>query len=349
MTNEVRLTSLVQGGGCARKVPAETLLEALRGLPVITHPWADPRPGPMDDAAVLAPDGYGRSLVATIDIITPIVDDARTWGAIAGTNAISDVYAMGGEPQFALAFVGLPLEVAGNETMHAVMAGLHDACARARCAIVGGHSMLDAEPKCGLAVIGTVAPERVWAQGGARAGDVLVLTKALGTGIVSQAIKKGLASEALAAAAIAQMTRLNDVACAVGHEVSAHAATDVTGYGLLGHLRHVAEASKLRAVVRASAVPLLDGVVGLARQDVVPGGSRRNLKYAERVTRFADEVEDVMRLVLADAQTSGGLLLAVPPDRADEAVRSLRARGDLPAGVIGELRETTEPGIDVEA
>jgi selenide,water dikinase len=275
-------------------------------------------------------------MVVTMDVITPIVDDARAFGTIAACNSISDVYAMGGRPEVALTFLGLPTEVLGDEIVGEVLEGVHELCARAKCAIVGGHTMKDSEPKCGLAVIGSVEPDRVWSQRFAQVGDALVLTKPIGTGLVGQSIRQGNADEAAVAAAIAQMSALNDVACEVGRRFGAHACTDVTGFGLLGHLRNVVEASGVEARLTASAIPLLPGVHALAAAGCVPGGSRRNLEYANVVTRFDEAIDEATQLVLADAQTSGGLLLFLPASAAHEAVTAMTDEG-VAAAIIGEI------------
>jgi selenide, water dikinase len=298
----------------------------------------------MDDAAVLRP-GDGRILLFTLDVITPIVDDPRVFGDIAACNAMSDVYAMGGRPDVALSFLGIPSDVLGEAVVGEVLGGMNDACLRAGCAIVGGHSMNDAEPKCGLAVIGSVAAEPVWSQRDAAAGDALVLTKALGTGIVGQSIRAECADPDAVDRAIAQMTTLNDVAARVGRRFGVRASTDVTGFGLLGHLRHLVEASALVATIEAAAVPLLPGVLDLARAGCLPGGSRRNLRYAAPITDFADGLDEARRLVLADAQTSGGLLLALPEAAAAACVAALRSEG-VEAAQIGGL-EAGAPRIKV--
>jgi selenide,water dikinase len=278
--------------------------------------------------------------VLTIDVITPIVDDARAFGAIAAANALSDVYAMGGRPEVALSFLGFPTDKLPLSVLAEVLAGMQETCARARCAIVGGHTIADAEPKAGLAVVGSVDPLRVWSHRNAREGQALVLTKALGTGIVGQAIRAGTASEPLVRTAVAQMLDLNDRAAAVGLACGATSCTDITGFGLLGHLRNLIEAANLGAEISARAVPLLDGVLELAAAGTIPGGSKRNLAYAGTITDFAPDIPDLLRLVLADAQTSGGLLLCLPEDQADDAVRRLVDEGCARAARIGVLRRT---------
>ncbi len=301
----------------------------------------------LDDAAVVRPEGAARSLVLTMDVVTPIVDDPRTFGAIAACNALSDVYAMGGKPELALSFLGLPSDALGLDVVREILAGVHDVCARARCAIVGGHTMKDSEPKCGLSVVGSVEPDAVWSQRFVRGGDALVLTKAIGTGLVGQSIRKGDADPAWIDAAVSRMTQLNDVACELGRRFGVHAATDVTGFGLLGHLRNVVEASTVAVRLEAASVPILPGALELARAGCVPGGTRRNLAYASAVTRFDDALEEAHRLLLADAQTSGGLLLAIPEDAAEELVRALRGSGIADAAIVGHVTTSDAPSIAV--
>ena len=337
MTDAPRLTTLVQGGGCARKLAQSSLLDVLRTLTPAAHPWIDERPGPVDDAAVVRPEGAARSMVLTIDVVTAMVDDPRAFGGIAAVNAMSDVWAMGGRPEVALSFVGFPNDKLGLEVLAEIMAGMQEAAGRARCAIVGGHTIGDSEPKAGLSVVGSVDPARVWSHRFAREGQALVLTKALGTGLVGQAIRKGTASDELVRAATAQMLALNDRACEVGLTFEATACTDVTGFGLLGHLRNVLEASSLSATIRAADVPLIPGALAVAEAGVVPAGSRRNLTRALEVTHFDAAIPEPLRLLLADAQTSGGLLLCLPEERAASAVSRLRDEG-VGAAVVGALR-----------
>jgi selenide,water dikinase len=284
-----------------------------------------------------------------MDVITPIVDDPRTFGAIAACNALSDVYAMGGHPELALSFLGVPSDLVGLEVVREILAGVHDVCARARCAIVGGHTMKDSEPKCGLSVVGSVEPDAVWSQRFAHEGDALVLTKALGTGLLGQAVRRGDSRPEQLEAAVRRMTQLNDVACELGRRFGVHACTDVTGFGLLGHLRNLVEASAVSVELRAASVPVLEGALGLAEEGCVPGGTRRNLDYALAVTRFDDTVAAALRLVLADAQTSGGLLLTVPEDAAEPLVRALVEAGVDDARTIGHVAARGEPCVRVLA
>ena len=285
---------------------------------------------------MLRPPG-GGALVFTVDFITPIVDDPETFGAIAAANAISDVYAMGGEPQAALAVCGFPSELLPLSVLERIFRGGRDKAAEAGCAVVGGHTIKDAELKYGLCVLGSVDPARVLAQTEARAGDALVLTKPLGFGIASQAIKKQVLPAAQLETVTRLMTTLNRAAKDAALAAGARAATDVTGFGLLGHLHNLLLASGVAARLRAGAVPVLAFARDLARGGLVPGGSRNNLAAAATHTRWDPAVDEVDRLLLADAQTSGGLLIAVPGDRAAALVADLQARGVPAHAVIGEV------------
>jgi len=290
----------------------------------------------MEDAALVCPEN-GPGMVFTVDFITPVVDEPEAFGAIAAANAISDVYAMGGEPMVALAVCGFPEDKLGKDVLTRIFRGGRDKAAEAGCAIVGGHTVLDPELKYGLAVIGTVDPARALLQTRARAGDRLVLTKPIGTGIAAQAIKSRALAPADIARVIALMSQLNREAKNAALACSAHAATDVTGFGLLGHLHNLASASGLAARVRASAVPVLEFARPLAKEGRVPGGTKRNLAWVEPNTRYAPGIADFEKLILCDAQTSGGLLIAVPASREAELVAELTRRGTAAAASIGEL------------
>ncbi len=289
-----------------------------------------------DDAAVWRLDAE-RALVFTADFITPIVDDPRAWGRIAAANAVSDVYAMGGRPILALNLVGWNTDELGTEMLLDVLQGAGEAALEGGWVTVGGHTVDDPEPKFGMAVVGEVHPERVLTNAGVLPGQALVLTKALGTGIVATAMKAGLAPADVVDAAVASMTRLNREAAAEALAAGATGATDGTGFGLLGHLRSMAEASGVDVDLRAGAVPVLPGVPDLVAEGLVPGGSRRNLAWAaERVE--AEGVGEGTVAVLADAQTSGGLLFGAEAARADQAAETLRASGHQ-AAVVGTLSE----------
>src|SRR4051795_1970105 len=311
------LTSLSHGAGCGCKLPAAEL------RPIVAAPArpADPRvlvaADTADDAGVVQLSDE-LAIVQTVDFFTPIVDDPYAFGRIAATNALSDVYAMGGRPVSALNLVAFPLATLGAETLAEILRGGADAVAAAGAALVGGHSIDDPEPKYGLAVTGVVDPRAVLTNAGGRAGDALVLTKPLGAGAVATAIKRGLAGEALVARAVEVMTTLNDVAARQAREAGAHALTDVTGFGLLGHVHELAQASGLAGVVDAAAVPAIEGVLELLADDrALAGGSKRNRADAETFAIFAAGVPELRRRLCCDAMTSGGLLAAVAPERAN--------------------------------
>lgn len=330
-----RLSEFSHGGGCACKLAPGLLADVLAGFTPSPHPDLLVGTETGDDAAVWRLDA-DRALVATTDFFTPLVDDPRTWGRIAAVNAISDVYAMGGRPLFALNLVAWPSSELPMQMLGEVLAGGADIGARCGFAVVGGHSVDDPEPKYGLAVVGEVHPDRILTNAGLRDGDALVLTKALGTGIATSAIKLGRAPESVAEAAVASMTSDNAAASIAALAAGATGATDVTGFGLLGHLRKMAEASAADVLLNVDAVPFIPGIRELAEAGVVPGGSSRNRDWvADRVNRGARTELEV--LLLADAQTSGGLLFGARPNAAAEAVRALGA----PAAVIGTVRSGT--------
>jgi selenide,water dikinase len=312
----------------------------LRHLPPILDANALVGAALADDAAVyrVSPD---LALVATVDYITPVVDDAFTWGSIAAANALSDVYAMGARPLFALNVVNFPRDTLPLTILEQVIQGGAAKVAEAGVAILGGHSVDDPEPKYGLVALGTVHPDRVMRNIGARDGDALVLTKPLGIGILTTAIKRGLASSETISRAVDVMSTLNRVASevmvAAGHVV--HAATDVTGFGLLGHLSEMLGGGAIGVRVSVDAVPVLEEAWDFARQDVIPGGTRRNLASVEAFMDWSERLDETQRLVLADAQTSGGLLIAVEPSSADALLADLRTRGVAAATRIGTFTD----------
>ncbi len=299
----------------------------------------------MDDAALLRP-GSGPGLVMTVDFITPIVDDPEAFGAIAAANALSDVYAMGGEPQVALAVCGFPEGEVPLDVLEQIFRGGRDKAAEAGCAIAGGHTVIDPELKYGLCVLGSVDPDRALVHPRARAGDRLVLTKPLGFGVAAQAIKSDRLDETQLARTIEIMSALNRGAMDAALAAGARAATDVTGFGLLGHLHNLALAAGLAARVEVERVPVLDFVRPLIRDGVVPGGTHRNLDYVRAHLQWAG-VDETERLLLCDAQTSGGLLIAVPPEGEDALIAALNRNGAHAAASLGELREGEAGQIDV--
>jgi selenium donor protein len=332
----VKLTRFTHGMGCACKLRPQDLEQVLRKLPRVTDPAVLVDAGTSDDAAVyrLRPD---LALVTTVDFFTPIADDPFDFGAISAANSLSDVYAMGAKPLFALSVVGFPSRRLPLWVLERILEGAAEVAREAGIFILGGHTVDDTEPKFGLAVTGEVHPDRVVSNATAREGDVLVLTKPIGTGILATAVKRGLADEAVARRLVAVMRQLNKAAAEAMEEVGAHACTDVTGFGLLGHLREMAAASRLDGEIEAGAVPVLEGAREMAAADVVPGGSLDNLEHVSPFVDWSKDLSRVDRLLLADAQTSGGLLIAVPEERLEALLAALRARGVAAARRVGRF------------
>jgi len=296
-----------------------------------------------DDAGVyrLAPD---LALVQTVDFFTPIVDDPYTFGQIAAANALSDVYAMGGRPISALSIVGFPNSGRDVEILQRIVEGGLSKMQEAGCAVIGGHSIGDEEIKFGYAVTGLVDPARVWSNAAARPGDRLLLTKRIGTGVISTALKKNRASETAVKAAAESMLTLNRAASEAAMPFQVRSATDITGFGLLGHAREMAAGSKVSLVIDSAAVEFLPGALDCARADFIPGGLKRNIEFITGCVEFSHGVPEDVRTLLFDPQTSGGLLLSVAPEDAPQLLAALRER-NVPAREIGEVVEKTKPLI----
>ena len=293
-----------------------------------------------DDAGVYL-IAEGLALVQTVDYFTPVVDDPYDFGRVAAANALSDIYAMGAEPFMALNLVGFPAGKLSFDVLHEILRGGADVCVEAQVAVVGGHSIDDPEPKFGLAVTGRARPEDLWLNRTAKSGDFLVLTKPLGIGILTTAIKRGKLDAGEIKQAVDLMATLNRGAAKAARKVGVHAATDVTGYGFLGHLYEMAAGSCLEAEVWASEIPFLSPRVrSLADEGVVPGGTRKNLKFMlDQGVTFDEGISETEQIMMADAQTSGGLLFAVAEERVLPLINSLRLEGTPAASVVGRLRE----------
>lgn len=335
MSNQaVPLTKMAHGSGCGCKLGPGLLSQALAGMPALpVDPDILVGHDRMDDAAVYR-IGDGLAIAGTLDFFTPIVDDPATFGAIAATNAVSDIYAMGGTPLFALAITAYPKD-GDIDVLGAILRGGAEVAAAHGCPVLGGHSVDDAEPKYGLAVVGTVDPDRLMTNAAGNAGDVLVLTKPLGTGIAVAAAKAegpGPVHER----AVAQMLQSNREAAAAAAEVGIRCATDVTGFGLLGHLREMAAASGTGAVVRIDRVPPIDGVLELIAAGHAPGAVDRNRDHVGQWVDFDQAIVEDARTLMFDPQTSGGLLLACPRERLDDLNAALGNRGIRPHA-IGQL------------
>ena len=355
-TAPIRLTSLSHGAGCACKLPLSALDELMKSLGPGVLGGASAGSGAAggdllvgavegDDAAVLRLDDE-RALVLTTDFFTPIVDDPGDWGRIAAANALSDVYAMGGRPVIALNLTAWPGETLPLTILADVLRGGAAVAASAGCLVVGGHTIDDPEPKYGMAVVGMASPDRLFTIDAARPGDTLVLTKAIGTGVVATAHKRGAAPADVLRAAVDSMTTLNAAASEAALAAGVVAATDVTGFSLLGHLHRMLRASGVAASVTASAVPLLPGARELTAAGFVSGGTRNNMSYLEPWASVDAAVPEDVAILLQDAQTSGGLLLATSAP--DTLVAELRRR-DTIAAVVGRVTDG-EPGrIEVRA
>jgi selenide,water dikinase len=300
-----------------------------------------------DDAGVylIGPDA---ALVQTVDFFTPMVDDPYTFGQIAATNALSDVYAMGGQPRTSLAVVCFP-EKADLAILERILAGGLSKMIEAGCSVIGGHSVRDEEMKFGYSVTGLVDPSRVLTNGGAKPGDRLIFTKALGTGVISTAIKKRAAKQSWVDAAISSMTTLNKKAAEViAGRLAVHAMTDVTGFGLIGHAREIALASSVSLRLYANRIPLLDGALECVRAGHIPGGLKANREFAECVVGYEDGISDEAKAILFDPQTAGGLLISVAPEDATDLTRALVGAG-VPAAEIGEVLSAAKPLITIVA
>jgi len=322
----------------------EALSQVLRQLPKLRDPKVLVGSASADDAGVyrLTRD---RALVQTVDFFTPIVDDPFCYGQIAATNAISDVYAMGGRPLTALNIMGIPTDLVPNEVITEILRGGSAKAKEAGCAIIGGHTIRNPEPIYGLAVTGIVSPKRILTNSRAHAGDLLLLTKPLGTGIVTTGIKRELTSAALTKKSITLMCQLNIVGAELAELGLIRAAIDVTGFGLLGHLASMCRASGVAAEIVATKVPLISReVLALIAQDCVPGGTRQNLETANAIVEWNNTPEQ-LRLLLADAQTSGGLLLCVPPKRLQEVEAVLKKNRTACAAVIGKITHSSRSRI----
>ncbi|TAN26055.1 MAG: selenide, water dikinase SelD [Castellaniella sp.] len=333
-----RLTSLSHGGGCGCKIAPDVLAQLMRNaLP--TGPFPDLLVGTQtaDDAAVYRLNDE-QALIATTDFFMPIVDDPQDFGRIAAANALSDVYAMGGKPIMALALVGMPIKTLPTETINAILAGGASICQHAGIPIAGGHSIDSVEPIYGLAVMGIAHPGQIRRNDQARAGDVLILSKPLGVGILSAALKKGLLDPAGYQAMIASTTQLNTPGARLGQLKSVHAMTDVTGFSLLGHTLEMCRGSGLRADIEFKALPWLPGVRQLAEAGTFTGASARNWRACESEVTLDATLPSVGQTLLTDPQTSGGLLVACSPEAADSVLELLRADGFGQAGRIGTLQ-----------
>ena len=356
LVSPIRLTELTTCGGCAAKLGADALADALAGLGIDDGSNGHGNRGaagstglsagldPPDDAAVhiVAPD---LAVIGTLDFFPPIVDDPRTFGEIAAANALSDVFAMGGRVLFALSVAAIPEDMP-TEAFRAILDGAASKVREAGGILAGGHTIRDPEPKYGLAVIGVASPDRLLRKGGAQPGDVLLLTKPLGTGLLVSGRRRGLTSDDDLEAAVELMRRLNGAASEVLVEHGVRGATDVTGFGLLGHGLEMARASGTSFVFEAASLPALDGALDLARAGVETGGAAHNRRFVAPALAVDPGVDGSVITLAHDPQTSGGLLAAVPPDAVNEVVHDLQAAG-IDAWQIGRVEASPSAGVEL--
>lgn len=343
---EVRLTQHVRSAGCASKIGQQDLHAVLSLLPQVSDPRLVVGLATADDAGVfeLRP---GLLLVQTVDVFTPGVDDPYLFGRIAACNSLSDVYAMGGKPVTALSVIGFPIHTLPHAAMAAILRGGMDVLAEAGAILLGGHSINDEEVKFGFAVTGCVEREQLTTNAGACPGDALVLTKPLGTGIIALAGQLGRASERAQAAAALSMSTLNRRAAEAMVRHGAKACTDVTGFGLLGHLARMAIESHVTAEIWFDALPLLPDVLAYAAEGIYSGANERNASFAAKYAQVAQDVSEAERAVLYDAQTSGGLLMALPENKAVKLVAELHAEGLAQAAIVGRVAEPSSGGVRI--
>jgi len=344
---DIKLTHYTHGLGCACKLRPQALEEVLKSLPPVADPNVIVGTTTSDDAAVYRLQD-GMAIVQTVDFFTPVVDDPYDFGAIAATNSLSDIYAMGARPLFALSVVGFPEKRLPMEVLQQILKGAHDKAKEAGIGILGGHTVEDNEPKFGLVVTGIIDPDQVLTNDKAKPGDAIILTKPIGLGIISTAVKRGMASDELAQKAVKVMSTLNRGAAEAMLKVGAHACTDVTGFGLLGHLREMTRASKVDAVIYASKVPVIKEAWDLAAAGAIPGGTLSNLDFVSDTVEWDEGIPQTGRLVLCDAQTSGGLMITVSANKKDEVLNALKKKGIETAGHIGDFTEAGDGKITVK-
>ena len=345
--NNITLTSLSRGSGCGCKIGREELSLIIGNLPAVKDPNVIVGTATADDAAVYRIDDK-RAIVQTVDFFTPIVDDPYDYGQIAAANAISDIYAMGGRPLFALSIISFPTDKLPMSILEEIIRGGTDKAREAGIEIIGGHSIDDPEPKYGLCVTGIVEQDKVIRNDKAMAGDILILTKPVGTGIISKAIKSGDASSEVVREAVRVMAFLNRGASEAMVETGIKAATDVTGFGLLGHLYGVLKGSGAGAKIKSSSVPLIQGVYNYAKKGFIPGGTKDNLTFLEKNVIWGISISQETKYILSDAQTSGGLLISCPKEKKETLVDLLNKANCLVVAEIGEIVDDRENRVWVD-
>jgi len=335
-SGDIKLTQFTHGMGCACKIRPQYLEKVLKDLPAVFDKNVLIGSENSDDAAVYRIN-ENMAIVQTVDFFTPIVDDPYYFGAIAAANALSDIYAMGAKPLFALNIVGFPDNRLPMQVLKDILLGASDKAAEAGISILGGHTVEDTEPKFGMVVTGWVHPEKVLTNAGAKPGDMLVLTKPIGTGIISSAVKRGLADEQTATTAREIMATLNAGAVEVMEKFTVNSCTDITGFGLLGHLKEMVEASGVVAEIYSETIPKIEGVIELAAAGAIPGGTKNNLEFVNPIVEWDAGISDLIKNILCDAQTSGGLLVSIPENEAGNFINVLLLEKKVTGTVIGKI------------
>lgn len=341
-----RLTQYTHGLGCACKIRPALLEEVLQKIQKTTHPDLLVGTETSDDAAVYKISDT-EALVQTVDFFTPIVDDPYKFGAITAANALSDIYAMGAEPLFALNMVGFPVVRLPEEVLHQILKGASDKLSEAGVILAGGHTIDSTEPLFGMTVSGRVKIDKIWKNTGIQPGDVLILTKPLGTGIISTALKNGMADDEIIQKAEKSMMQLNKDAALVFKDFDVHACTDVTGFGLIGHLSEMVTGSKVEVDIYSQQLPVFQGVEELIMQGAIPGGTLGNIEHFSKNVNWAKDISRTMKIIIADAQTSGGLLMAIPGKEAENVLIELKKKGLESAGIIGKCIGSDKTGINI--
>jgi selenium donor protein len=338
--NEIKLTHFTHGLGCACKISPRILEEVLKGFPVSVHPDILVGSETSDDAAVYKINTE-TAIVQTVDFFTPVIDEPFEFGAIAAANALSDIYAMGAKPLFALNIVGFPVNRLPVKVLHDILKGAQSVAVEAGIFILGGHTIEDNEPKFGMVISGIVHPSRILRNSTAKPGDILILTKPLGTGILSTALKRGMLSKEQQTILYQTMRKLNRQDAEIMLKYRINACTDITGFGLLGHLKEMLEASGVNAIINSSHVSQLPGALDFASQGIIPGGTSNNISFIQNSVSFSQETAKSMQVLLSDAQTSGGLLISVNPEDSKALLNEIISSGNIYAAEIGQV---TQPG-----
>ena len=348
LTNEkIKLTQFSHGSGWACKIGPEDLAQVLGKLDSFETDDVIVGFNGSDDAAVIRLDN-GKLIVQTVDFFTPIVDNPYQFGQIAATNSLSDIYAMGATPRFALNIVGFPIKKLSNEILSEILKGGTDKAKEAGISILGGHSIDDEEPKYGLVVTGEVEESKLVRNSTAHENDAIILTKPLGTGIISTAIKQDKVSNSIIDQAIDSMKYLNAFSSSIMHEFDTHAATDISGFGLLGHLYEMCNGSNLSAEIIFDKIPFLKGVSNLANEGFIPSGTKRNFDYVAKFVSFSSDITNIQKMMAADAQTSGGLLLALPQKEADNYIKKYHEETGQIAQQIGIFKSKSDYFINLQ-